>query len=101
MLAEQETVRSDAASRCWARRHVVEILAHAALVAVAVTLYLPVVGHQLVGDDYLVVQLAHWASHRPGLMFAAIEAFLRPTTTWTLAVDRLLWGYWAGGFHLR
>lgn len=72
-----------------------------ALVAVAVlALYRPVIGFELMGDDYQWLQLAHAALHRPALLLADLDTFYRPASTWTLAADRLLWGWNPAGFHL-
>ncbi len=69
--------------------------------AVGVTaLYLPLRGMQLWSDDFLLAQMAHAARHDWRLLFAGLDAFYRPTTTWTFMLDRLLWGHWAGGYHL-
>ncbi len=72
-----------------------------ALVAAAVlVLYWPALEFELMGDDYQWLQLAHAASHRPALLLADLDTFYRPASTWTLAADRLLWGWNPSGFHL-
>jgi hypothetical protein len=63
-------------------------------------LYLPVLSFELMGDDFLLVQLAHAARHDWRMLFAALDTFYRPSTTWTLVLDWLLWGHRAGGYHL-
>lgn len=65
-----------------------------------IILYLPAIKLTLFGDDFLLVQLAHRAEHSFPLLFASLDAFYRPTTTWTLILDRSIWGTFAGGFHL-
>lgn len=62
-------------------------------------LFAPVLSFSLMGDDFQWVQHAHRASHRLSYLLADLDSFYRPTTTWTLAVDRLLWGRNARGFH--
>jgi len=49
------------------------------------------------GDSFQWVQHAHAAMFRPGLLFADLDSFLRPSTTWSLMLDRVLWG----GFNAR
>lgn len=72
-----------------------------AVVPVAVLwLYEPVLHFQLMGDDYQWVQHAHRAAHRPILLFTDLDTFYRPANTWTLVLDRWLWGQWPSGFHL-
>ncbi len=63
-------------------------------------LYFPVARFELWSDDYVVAQLAHWARHDWRLLLASVDAFYRPSTTWTLILDRLIWGHNAGGYHL-
>jgi hypothetical protein len=57
----------------------------------------PVVPMALTGDSYQWVQHAHLATHRPAFLVADLDTFYRPSTTWTLVADRLLWG----GFEAR
>ena len=71
-----------------------------ALTGAALALYAPVLRFALAGDDYQWLQLAHRALHRPILLLADLDTFYRPTTTWTLAIDRLIWGHRALGYHL-
>jgi hypothetical protein len=71
-----------------------------AIVGVVVALYRPVLGFELTGDDYQWLQLAHAAMHRPTLLFADIDTFYRPLSTWTLVADRALWGHDPAGYHL-
>lgn len=52
------------------------------------------------GDDFQWVQHAHRACHQISYLFADLDTFYRPTTTWTLVVDRLLWKQNSLGFHL-
>jgi hypothetical protein len=73
-------------------------LATATLIAVAVSLlHGPAVSLALTGDSYQWIQHGHAAAHRPALLFADLDTFLRPSNTWTLVVDRFLWG----GFDAR
>jgi hypothetical protein len=62
--------------------------------------FLPVLNFQLMGDDFLLVQLAHAARHDWRMAFAALDAFYRPSTTWTLLADWVFWGHHAAGYHL-
>jgi hypothetical protein len=75
-------------------------LACFAIAAFALTLYAPALRLQLMGDDYQWVQHAHHAMHRPALLLADLDTFYRPASTWTLALDHLLWGYRPLGYHL-
>jgi hypothetical protein len=59
-----------------------------------------VLNFQLMGDDFLLVQLAHAARHDWRMAFAALDAFYRPSTTWTLVIDWVIWGHHAAGYHL-
>jgi hypothetical protein len=71
------------------------------LIAGAVAaLYRRAVGFELAGDDFLLVQLSNAALHRWSLLFAPLDSFYRPTTTWTLLLDRALWGHAAASYHL-
>jgi hypothetical protein len=63
-------------------------------------LYLPALSFELMGDDFLLVQLAHAARHDWRMLFAALDTFYRPSTTWTLVLDWVLWGHRAWGYHL-
>ncbi|MGC8916664.1 MAG: hypothetical protein ACP5NF_06760 [Thermoanaerobaculum sp.] len=67
---------------------------------VVLALYAPALGFTLMGDDYQWVQHAHRASHRLFELFADLDSFYRPTTTWTLALDRIFWSHHPLGFHL-
>jgi len=71
----------------------------AAMVASTIWLYSPVLSLELLGDDYHWVQHAHRALHHPWLLLADLDSFYRPASTWTLAVDRLLWPWWPPGYH--
>jgi hypothetical protein len=54
----------------------------------------------LTGDSYQWIQHAHAASHRQVLLLVDLDTFLRPSTTWTLALDRIVWGgFEAPGFR--
>jgi hypothetical protein len=76
-------------------------VAGATLVAAAAAVaFAPVLRFDLAGDDFLLVQLAHRAAQDPRAAFAALDAFYRPSTTWTLMVDRAVHGSDAGGYHL-
>jgi len=88
---------TDARSRGM-RRDLIATLVTATLISLAVTLlYGPAVSLALTGDSYQWIQHAHEAAHQPSLLFADLDTFLRPSNTWTLVVDRLLWG----GFDAR
>ena len=80
------------------RHSLIAILATAALLGVAVTLlHGPVVSSALTGDSYQWIQHAHAAAHQQSLLFVDLDTFLRPSNTWTLVVDRVVWG----GFNAR
>ncbi|MGD1146681.1 MAG: hypothetical protein ABR961_01875 [Thermoanaerobaculaceae bacterium] len=76
------------------------VLAGAAVLAGTLWLYAPASRLELMGDDYQWVQHTHRAMHQPALLFADLDTFYRPTTTWLLAFDRALWGYLPLGYHL-
>jgi len=77
----------------------VAVLVAAALVGAAILLYLPALSLELMGDDYQWVQHARRAMHSPLLLFADLDTFYRPASTWTLAIDRALWGFRPPGYH--
>lgn len=52
----------------------------------------PAVGLPLTGDTYQWVQHAHRAVHQPALLLADLDGFFRPSATWLLVVDRMVWG---------
>lgn len=58
-------------------------------------LFAPVVPMVLTGDSYQWIQHAHLAMHQPQSLVADLDTFYRPSTTWTLVADRLLWGGFA------
>lgn len=61
--------------------------------AIAITcLYGPSINMELTGDTFHWVQLAHRAVHEPAYLFSDLDHFYRPSATWLLAVDRVLWG---------
>jgi hypothetical protein len=70
------------------------------LAAAVFATYAPAMRFALMGDDYQWVQQAHRAQHRPALLFADLGSFYRPASTWTLVADRMLWGRFAGGYHV-
>jgi len=71
-----------------------------ALVTAVSFLYGPAVRLALTGDSYQWIQHAHAATHQPALLLADLDSFLRPSTTWTLAMDRAVWGgFEAAGFR--
>jgi hypothetical protein len=77
------------------------ILVSALVVAATVAaLYHPAAELVLMGDSYQWVQHAHEATHRPLRLFADVDTFLRPASTWTLVVDRLIWRWNPSGFHV-
>ena len=78
------------------RWFLVSVLIIAATIA---ALYHPAVGLELMGDSYQWVQHAHEATHRPLRLFADVDTFLRPASTWTLVIDRLIWRWNPSGFH--
>ena len=45
----------------------------------------------LTGDSYHWVQHAHRATHDPIFLFADLDQFFRPSATWLLAIDRVVW----------
>lgn len=64
-------------------------------------LFGPVVPMVLTGDSYQWVQHAHLAAHQPKFLLADLDTFYRPSTTWTLVADRLLWGgFTAHGYRV-
>jgi len=71
-----------------------------AIVGLVIGLYRPALDLELIGDDYQWLQHAHAAAHRPALLFADLDTFYRPLSTWTLVADRALWGRVPGGYHL-
>ena len=83
------------------RRVVAEAVLTAIIITMAVALlHGPAVELVLTGDSYQWIQHAHAAIHRPALLLADLDTFLRPSTTWTLALDRVVWGgFNAGGFR--
>jgi hypothetical protein len=81
-------------------RRALPLLIVAGFAAAALALYWPALSLALMGDDYQWVQHAHRAMHSPLLLLADLDSFYRPASTWTLALDRLLWGFWPAGFHL-
>jgi hypothetical protein len=60
-------------------------------------LFGPALPLALTGDSYQWIQHAHLAAHRPAQLVADLDTFYRPSTTWTLVMDRLVWG----GFEAR
>jgi hypothetical protein len=81
-------------------RRVCRLVPAVAVALAAVTLYHRSIDLALVGDDYLLVQLANAATHRWALLLAPLDSFYRPTTTWTLILDRVVWGGSAASHHL-
>jgi hypothetical protein len=76
------------------------VLPGVAVVAATLWLYAPTLRFELAGDDYQWIQHAHLAMHRPALLLADLDTFYRPASTWTLVLDRLLWGFQPFGYHL-
>ena len=76
------------------------VLPGVAILIATLWLYAPALRFELAGDDYQWVQHAHLAMHRPALLLADLDTFYRPASTWTLVLDRLLWGYRPLGYHL-
>ena len=76
------------------------MIAAGLIAAAVVTLYGPSLELALTGDSYQWVQHAHAASHDPALLLSDLDTFLRPSNTWSLALDRALWGGFAArGFR--
>ncbi len=69
------------------------------LILAVLVLYAPARRLELAGDDFLLVRLARAALHEPRLLLASLDGFYRPTTTWTLAADLVLWGRDARRMH--
>ena len=63
-------------------------------------MYAPVLRFALISNNFQWLQLAHRAMHRPALLLADLDTFYRPTSTWTLVLDRLVSGHHALGYHL-
>lgn len=57
-----------------------------------VALYGPALPLTLTGDSYQWIQHAHLAAHHPIMLLTDLDTFYRPSTTWTLVADRVLWG---------
>ena len=76
---------------------VAALLAAAVITMAVALLHGPAVRLTLTGDSYQWIQHAHAAAHQPGLLLADLDTFLRPSTTWTLVLDRAVWG----GFEAR
>ncbi|GBC79164.1 hypothetical protein HRbin09_00378 [bacterium HR09] len=81
-------------------RPAVKILTVATAALAVGLLFAPVLSFSLMGDDFQWVQHAHKASRRVAHLLADLDSFYRPTTTWTLALDRLFWQQRSWGFHL-
>ena len=84
------------------RRPGVVVVAVAAVIigATVALLFGPVVSMALTGDSYQWIQHAHLAAHRPVLLLADLDTFYRPSTTWSLVADRMVWGgYNARGYR--
>ena len=76
------------------------ILTAAVIATAVILLHGPAVELALTGDSYQWIQHAHAAMHQPALLLSDLDSFLRPSTTWTLALDRALWGgFEASGFR--
>lgn len=78
----------------------VALLCACVLLLVVLALYRPVLGFELQSDDYLWVQRAHAALDTPRLLVAEMGSFFRPISTWTLALDWLVWGFHPFGYYL-
>lgn len=78
------------------RRHlsplITAIFAGALIVAAVAALFGPVRSLALTGDSYQWIQHAHRATHQPAYLLTDLDTFYRPSTTWSLVVDRWLWG---------
>ncbi len=76
------------------------LLTAVAVFALVSVLYSPVLGHELRSDDFQWVQQAHRAQVEPAQLFADLDSFYRPLNTWSLLVDRVIWGSNPAGYHL-
>ena len=76
------------------------LLTAVALFAMVSVLYGPVLGHELRSVDFQWVQQAHRAQVQPSQLFADLDSFYRPLNTWSLLVDRTVWGTNPAGYHL-
>jgi hypothetical protein len=82
------------------RRCVVGAAVAAVVIAAVVSIHGPAVELALTGDSYQWIQHAHAAMERPLLLLADLDTFYRPANTWSLALDRLVWGgFNASGFR--
>jgi len=85
--------------RCGRRELAWAFLAFVVLAAATALLYRPVLGFELMGDDYQWWQHAHLAMHRPVELLTDLDTFYRPASTWTLVLDRLAFGDVPAAFH--
>lgn len=81
------------------RRGVIVAVAAVSVISTAVLLlHGPAVDLGLAtGDTFQWMQHVHAATARPELLVADLDSFYRPSTTWSLMLDRELWG----GFNTR
>lgn len=76
------------------------VVASTILTLVIIVLYRPALGFELMSDDFQWVQHAHRARHHLADLFTDLDSMYRPTATWTLALDHLLWDHNPAGYHL-
>ncbi len=75
------------------KRIVIALALVTACIAVAIALlHGPSISMVLTGDSYQLIQLAHRAAHEPAYLFADLDQFFRPSATWLLVADRMVWG---------
>lgn len=83
------------------RRAVAGVLTILLVATAVVVLHGPSTRLALTGDSYQWIQHAHAATHDWSLFLVDLDSFLRPSNTWSLALDRIVWGgFDAGGFRL-
>ncbi|MCG6948306.1 MAG: hypothetical protein LJE93_05250 [Acidobacteria bacterium] len=76
------------------RKRIVIVLALviACIAAAIALLHGPSIPMALTGDSYQLIQLAHRAAHEPEYLLADLDQFFRPSATWLLVADRVVWG---------
>ena len=76
------------------------VIVAAVIGSIVVLVHGPAVSLALTGDSYQWIQHAHAAAHDPIYLIADLDTFLRPSNTWTLVIDRFVWGgFNAGGYR--
>ncbi|MEJ2583074.1 MAG: hypothetical protein P8127_15800 [Acidobacteriota bacterium] len=75
------------------RRTVITLALVTVCIAAAIALlHGPSISMALTGDSYQLIQLAHRAAHEPAYLFTDLDQFFRPSATWLLVTDRMVWG---------